>query len=167
MKNKFGITYQLEKLIYKFAFVIFHSYLITERFLAIYIKPLVHQHQTAYEFDYTRALSNKYLSKQKLHRSLNTRLITIIKKIALLPQLGLRVFNNHHVRFLCKLSPPKSPFTLQREEEKKLQWNIFGFWWWCSILNFFRTVCFSYYYFFLYFFSSSSLEIMKEKKNSV
>lgn len=152
MKNKFGITYQLEKLIYKFAFVIFHSYLITERFLAIYIKPLVHQHQTAYEFDYTRALSNKYLSKQKLHRSLNTRLITIIKKIALLPQLGLRVFNNHHVRFLCKLSPPKSPFTLQREEGKKLQWNIFGFWWWCSILNFFRTVCFSYYFFFFIFF---------------
>lgn len=75
----------------------------------------MHQLQTAYEFDYTRALSNKYLSKQKVafppseHTANNNN--NKKKKMkknegASLPAAqGLRVFNNHHVRFLCKLSP--------------------------------------------------------------
>lgn len=69
--------------------------------------------------------------------------------------------------FYVNCHPLSLRLPYKEKREKKLQWNIFGFWWWCSILNFFRTVCFSYYYFFLYFFSSSSLEIMKEKKQRV
>lgn len=103
------------------AFVIFYTYLITERFLAIYIKPLVHQLQTAYEFDYTRALSNKYLSKQKLHRSLNTRLITIIKKLRFSHSQSLEFSTIIMSAFYVNCHPLS--LRLPYKEERKKKYN--------------------------------------------